>query len=89
MRDCPFCFTPIGDEATQCPGCGRRIDVFRTGYYSRPTLPPVRRAAVLLAVTGLLAILATGIVWSCRTRSRRSGSAAQNLELSKQPEPVA
>lgn len=77
MRECPFCFRTIGDDAVECPNCGRRIDVFRTGYFSRPDLSRPKTALIWVAAIVILGLLAVGVFRGCVTRGETPSAGAR------------
>ena len=68
MRECPFCLKPVGDDAAECPSCGKRIDVFRTGYFARPDLSRPKTAFIWVAALVILGLIAVGVFRGCMAR---------------------
>jgi hypothetical protein len=65
MNECPYCYTAVGPADSVCPKCGREIERWQTGFYTRQRLPTRSRTAVWVgAVLALLLVLA-GFAKAC------------------------
>ena len=63
MNECPYCYTAVGMDDSVCPKCGRKIEQWQTGFYTRQPLPERARRAVRAAVAFLLIV--GGFARSC------------------------
>jgi uncharacterized membrane protein YvbJ len=58
MKECPYCYTAVGVDDSVCPNCGREIERWQTGFYTRQPLEKKKSAAVLsIAILAFLLIL--------------------------------
>ncbi|HJW14662.1 MAG TPA: hypothetical protein VJ776_08200 [Thermoanaerobaculia bacterium] len=58
MKECPYCYAAVGVDDSVCPKCGREIEKWQTGFYTRQPLPRKKSAAVLsIAIVAFLLIL--------------------------------
>ncbi len=65
MNECPYCYTRVGPNDAVCPNCGREIERWQTGFYTRQPLGVRKRTAVwAVAVLAFLAIVA-GFAKAC------------------------
>jgi len=65
MKECPYCYAQVGPNEAVCPGCGREIEKWQTGFYTRQKLPARSGTAVWAgAILALLLILA-GFAKAC------------------------
>ena len=55
MKECPYCYAPVKPLDTVCPKCGRDIERWQTGFYSRQ--PLAARSRTLVWVGAILATL--------------------------------
>lgn len=65
MNECPYCYTAVGPSDSVCPKCGREIERWQTGFYTRQRLSIRSRTAVWVgAILALLLVLA-GFAKAC------------------------
>ena len=71
MKECPFCLRPIGNDVVECPHCKNQVDIFRTGFYTRPDLSKPKTATIWVVAGLAVALLAFGLSRACaRGQSR-------------------
>jgi hypothetical protein len=75
VKECPFCFTPVGENVVECLHCHNRLDVYRTGYYARPNLSRPKTAVIWASVLLVIALLALSLVRACAAPARPAGAA--------------
>jgi predicted nucleic acid-binding Zn ribbon protein len=66
MYECPYCYTPVEPGTPVCPKCGRELERWQTGFYTRqrPLATKSRTAVWAVAVAALLLVLA-GLARAC------------------------
>lgn len=75
VKECPFCLRPIGNDVVECPHCKNQVDIFRTGFYTRPDLSK-KKTATIWVVAGLaVALLGFGLTRACNQPTRTPHSA--------------
>jgi uncharacterized membrane protein YvbJ len=58
MKECPYCYAAVSLDDTVCPKCGREIERWQTGFYTRQPLPKRKSFLVLsIALVAFLLIL--------------------------------
>ena len=77
MKECPFCLRPIDNDVVECPHCKNQVDIFRTGFYTRPDLSKPKTATIWVVALVAVALLALGLIRACAT--------ARNLPRSSAP----
>jgi predicted amidophosphoribosyltransferase len=65
MKECPYCYAAVGTDDTVCPKCGREIERWQTGFYTRQPLPRKKSAAVLTAALGAFLLIVFGFARAC------------------------
>jgi predicted amidophosphoribosyltransferase len=65
MNECPYCFARVGPTDIQCPNCGRKIEHWQTGFYSREPLPKKTRNVVWFVAVLLFLLIVGGFAKSC------------------------
>ena len=65
MNECPYCYTKVGVTDTTCPNCGRKIEQWQTGFYTRQPLPNRTRTAVWIVAAIALILVVGGFARSC------------------------
>lgn len=65
MNECPYCFARVETTDTECPRCGRKIEQWQTGFYSRQPLPSRTRNVVWFAAGLLFLLVLAGFAKSC------------------------
>jgi hypothetical protein len=59
MNECPYCYAAVKPSDAVCGNCGRAIERWQTGFYTRQPLPTKSRTAVWIgAILAALLILA-------------------------------
>ena len=65
MKECPYCYTKVATTDVKCPNCGRQIEQWQTGFFSRQPLTTRSRTTVwVVAILAFLLILA-GFAKAC------------------------
>jgi predicted nucleic acid-binding Zn ribbon protein len=65
MKECPYCYTAVGMDDSVCPKCGREIQQWQTGFYTRQRLPKKKSAVVLSIATVAFLLVAFGFAKAC------------------------
>lgn len=65
MKECPYCFSPVGLNDSICPQCGREIERWKTGFYSREPLTTRSQTLVWLGAILVLLLILFGFARSC------------------------
>jgi hypothetical protein len=65
MKECPYCYANVGPTDVTCPRCGRKIEHWQTGFYSRQPLPKRTRNVVWIVATVALILVIGGFARSC------------------------
>jgi predicted amidophosphoribosyltransferase len=65
MNECPYCYARVGPNDTVCPNCGREIERWQTGFYTRQPLPAKKRTAVWVGAVLLLLLVLFGFAKAC------------------------
>ena len=66
MNECPYCYTAVGPDDAVCPKCGREIERWKTGFYTRQKLPTRSRTAVWIGAIAALLLVLVGFAKACR-----------------------
>ena len=72
MKECPFCLRPIGNDVVECPHCKNQVDIFRTGFYTRPDLSKPKTATIWVVAGLAAALVAFGLTRACARPSGRA-----------------
>jgi hypothetical protein len=65
MNECPYCYAAVKPSDSVCGNCGRQIERWQTGFYTRQPLPTKSKTAVWVgAILAFLLVLA-GFAKSC------------------------
>ena len=65
MKECPYCYAAVGIDDSVCPKCGREIEKWQTGFYTRQPLPRKKSAAVLAAAAVAFLLIVAGFARAC------------------------
>ncbi len=65
MIECPYCYSVVKPQDAVCPNCGKAIERWQTGFYSRQALPKKGRNAVLAGAALLFLLMVAGFARSC------------------------
>jgi hypothetical protein len=65
MIECPYCYSPVQPSDAVCGKCGRSIDRWRTGFYTRQALPAKSKTAVWVGAVVLFLVMVLGFAKSC------------------------
>lgn len=65
MKECPYCYAAVGVDDSVCPKCGREIEKWQTGFYTRQPLPRKNRAIVLAVAAVAFLLIVAGFARSC------------------------
>ena len=65
MKECPYCYSAVGVDDTVCPKCGREIQQWQTGFYTRQPLPNKKSAAVLSIALVAFLLIVFGFLKAC------------------------
>lgn len=65
MIECPYCYKAVKPEDAVCPHCGKAIERWQTGFYSRQQLPAKSRTAVWIGAALLFLLVLAGFAKSC------------------------
>ena len=65
MKECPYCYAAVGMDDTVCPKCGREIERWQTGFYTRQPLPRKKSAVVLTAALIAFLLIVFGFAKAC------------------------
>lgn len=65
MKECPYCYAAVGTDDTVCPKCGREIERWQTGFYTRQPLPTRKRTAVWATASLALLLVLAGFAKAC------------------------
>jgi hypothetical protein len=65
MKECPYCYTAVGIDDSTCPKCGREIERWQTGFYTRQRLPRRKTAAVLTVAAVAFLLIVAGFARAC------------------------
>jgi predicted amidophosphoribosyltransferase len=65
MIECPYCYKPVQPSDAVCSNCGRSIERWRTGFYTRQELPARSKTAVWAGAVVLLLVMILGFAKSC------------------------
>jgi hypothetical protein len=66
MIECPYCYSPVKPGDTVCPHCGREIERWQTGFYTRQRLSTRSRTAVWVGAALALLVLLAGFARACK-----------------------
>ena len=65
MKECPYCYAPVGMDAAVCPKCGREIEQWKTGFYTRQPLEKKKSAVVLSVALVAFLLIVFGFAKAC------------------------
>ena len=65
MNECPYCYAPVSPGDAACGKCGREIEKWQTGFYTRKPLPPRSRTAVWVGALLALLVILAGFARAC------------------------
>lgn len=65
MKECPYCYTAVNLNDAVCPKCGREIERWQTGFYTRQPLKKRSQTAVLTGAILALLLLLFGFARAC------------------------
>ena len=65
MNECPYGYTRVGPADTVCPNCGREIERWQTGFYTRQPLATKKKTAVRVALIVALLVVLGGFARAC------------------------
>jgi hypothetical protein len=65
MKECPYCYAAVGPQDSTCPKCGREIERWQTGFYTRQPLPGRKKTAVRIALALALVVVLGGFARAC------------------------
>jgi hypothetical protein len=65
MIECPYCYAAVSPQDSVCSNCGKAIERWRTGFYSRQELPARSRTAVWIGAALLFLLIVGGFAKSC------------------------
>jgi hypothetical protein len=65
MNECPYCYASVGPSDAVCPKCGREIERWQTGFYTRQQLPTRKKTAVRVALILAVLVVLGGFARAC------------------------
>ena len=65
MKECPYCYAAVGPMDLVCPKCGREIERWQTGFYTRQQLTTRKRTAVWAVATFAFLLVLAGFAKAC------------------------
>jgi uncharacterized membrane protein YvbJ len=65
MKECPYCYEAVGINDSVCPKCGREIERWQTGFYTRQPLPKKKSAVVLSVALVAFLLIVFGFARAC------------------------
>jgi hypothetical protein len=65
MKECPYCYTRVGPNDAVCPNCGREIERWQTGFYTRQPLTAKKKAAVRVGLAAAVLLVLVGFARAC------------------------
>jgi len=65
MNECPYCYASVGPNDVVCPRCGKEIERWQTGFYTRQPLGTRKRTAVWAIAAFALLLILTGFAKAC------------------------
>ena len=65
MKECPYCYAAVGVDESVCPNCGREIEKWQTGFYTRQPLPKKKSAIVLTVAAVAFLLIVAGFARAC------------------------
>lgn len=65
MIECPYCYHAVKPQDAVCPNCGKSIERWRTGFYTRQALPARGRTAVWVGAVVIFLLVILGFARSC------------------------
>jgi predicted amidophosphoribosyltransferase len=65
MIECPYCYKAVKPQDAVCGNCGKPIERWQTGFYSRQELPAKSRTAVWVGAVVLFLLVVLGFARSC------------------------
>jgi predicted amidophosphoribosyltransferase len=65
MKECPYCYAAVGTVDTVCPKCGREIERWQTGFYTRQPLAKKKSVAVLTGALVAFLLIVFGFARAC------------------------
>ncbi|HSE62337.1 MAG TPA: hypothetical protein VLG15_01865 [Thermoanaerobaculia bacterium] len=65
MNECPYCYAAVGPQDSVCPKCGREIERWQTGFYTRQPLPGKKKTVVRLVLIVAVLLVVGGFARAC------------------------
>ena len=65
MNECPYCYARVGPNDAVCPNCGKEIERWQTGFYTRQPLPRKKSAVVLAVAAVAFLLIVAGFARAC------------------------
>lgn len=65
MNECPYCYASVSPGVSACPECGREIERWQTGFYTRQQLPGRKKTAVQVVVILAVLLVLGGFARAC------------------------
>ena len=65
MKECPYCYAAVGPMDLVCPKCGREIERWQTGFYTRQPLATKKKTAVRVALIVAVLLVLGGFARAC------------------------
>ena len=65
MNECPYCYAAVTPADATCPNCGRDIEKWKTGFYTRTPLATHSRAAVWVGAGIITLLILAGFARAC------------------------
>jgi hypothetical protein len=65
MNECPYCYAAVGPKDSVCPKCGREIERWQTGFYTRQQLPGKKKTVVRLVLIVAVLLVVGGFARAC------------------------
>jgi hypothetical protein len=65
MNECPYCYSAVGPNDAVCPKCGREIERWQTGFYTRQPLPGKKKTVVRVALITAVLVVLGGFARAC------------------------
>lgn len=65
MIECPYCYKAVKPKDTICPHCGKAIERWQTGFYTRQQLSGRSRTLVWGAAVAVFLLVILGFAKSC------------------------
>ena len=65
MIECPYCYKAVKPEDTVCSHCGKHIERWQTGFYTRKQLKGGSKTMVWAGAVALFLLVVLGFAKSC------------------------